>query len=99
MVDPLIHVKIEELYKNAETPKLVCRDPAPDRLVMQYFSDRKLCQFMEGILEGVGDYYKSTIQYQQTRCTLDGADFCEFDLTFSNKKNLWQKLKSGQFLV
>ena len=82
MVDSVIHLEERKLYKDAQTPRFIYKDPAPDRLVIQYVSKRKLCHFMEGLIEGVADFYKSPIQYKQTRCALKEGDTCEFELTF-----------------
>jgi len=84
-VDSVIHVEVEKLYPDAQTPSLAYDDPAPDRLVIHYESSRKLCQLMEGLIDGVADYYGSPIEYAQKRCMLDGAPACEFELTFAAK--------------
>jgi hypothetical protein len=81
-VDSVIHVEVKKLYRDAETPQFRYRDPAPDRLIIEYISRRKLCKLMEGLLEGVGDYFKSPVQYRQTRCALEMGDVCEFDVSF-----------------
>ena len=83
--DSIIHLEIKKLWEDAKPPGFVFREPDSDRLIMEYRSERKLCKFMEGLIEGVGDYYNTPIQYRQTRCMLNGEDVCEFDLTFSHK--------------
>lgn len=81
-VDSIIHVEVRKLYENAKVPSFLYRDPAPDRLVIEYRSDRRLCHFMEGLIEGVADHFRSPVGYRQTRCMLRGDEVCEFDLCF-----------------
>ena len=47
---------------------------------------RKLCQFIKGLIEGVSEHYKTPITYSKKSCMLDGAEYCEFDLTFLENK-------------
>ncbi|MFQ5586426.1 MAG: heme NO-binding domain-containing protein, partial [Thermodesulfobacteriota bacterium] len=58
-------------------------EPSADRLIITYKSRRKLCLFMEGLIDGVADYYSSPITYEQRICMLDGGEVCEFDLAYS----------------
>jgi len=82
-VDDIHYLEVVKLYEDAEPPHFEYEDPAPGRLVMRYRSRRRLCRLMEGLIEGVGDYYKTTIRYKQTACMLDGgADECVFELEF-----------------
>jgi len=85
-VENIIHVEVRKLYKDAETPHFSYKDPASNRLIIEYESKRKLCHFMEGLIEGVAVYFQSPIQYQQTRCALKEGKVCEFDLVFSEEE-------------
>jgi hypothetical protein len=81
-VDSVIHVEVQKLYEGVETPRFIYHDIGPDRLVIEYSSPRKLCHFMEGLIEGTADYFKSPIQYRQEQCLLRGDSVCLFDLEF-----------------
>lgn len=85
-VDSIIHVEVKKLYKDAETPEFIYEDPAPDRLIMQYKSGRKLCYFMEGLIDGVADVFRSPITHRQRHCMLEGGELCEFELTFEPER-------------
>ena len=82
-VESVIHVEVKKLYKDANPPCFRYIDPAPDSLIIQYISKRGLCQFMEGLIDGVAGYYQVPIKYKQGTCTLNGDNVCEFHLTFS----------------
>lgn len=81
-VDTVIHVEVRKLYPDAEPPYFTYDDPTPDRLIMRYSSKRRLCHLMEGLIDGVSDYYKTPIRYRQTKCLLEGGSECEFELVF-----------------
>ena len=81
-VESVIHVEVKKLYEDASPPGFTYIDPASDRLIIQYRSERSLCQFMEGLIDGVAGHFQSPVHYKQRTCMLDGAVVCEFDLTF-----------------
>lgn len=83
-VEDVIHVEVRKLFKGAVTPSFHYRDPAPDQLVIQYSSPRKMCHLMEGLLEGVGDHFDTIIHQRQTQCMHDGAATCDFNLKFTH---------------
>ncbi len=81
-VESVIHVEVKKLYQDSRPPGFTYIDSASDSLIIQYRSERRLCHFMEGLIDGVAGHYQSPIKYEQTTCTLDGGEICEFDLTF-----------------
>lgn len=81
-VETVIHVEVKKLYPDAVLPCFTYEDPAPDRLIMRYSSKRRLCHLMEGLIDGVSDYYKTPIRHRQTMCILEGGNECEFELVF-----------------
>lgn len=85
-VNSTIHTEVKKLYPDATPPTLTYDDPAPDRLIVRYDSGRRLCKFMEGLIDGVSDYYGTPIRHSQKRCMLDGDWVCEFELLFPAKK-------------
>ncbi len=76
-------IEVKKLYADAKPPEFVMEDPSPDRLVMRYMSERKLCPLVEGLIEGVAEHYRSSIKYRQCRCVLEGGSSCEFELEFA----------------
>ena len=82
-IDSVIHVEVRKLMKGADTPKFVFQDSGPNRLIMEYESKRQLCPLVEGMFDGVGDFFKSPIQHNQTKCSLKSGTVCQFDLTFT----------------
>ena len=81
-VESIVHVEVKKLYADANPPDFAYIDSASDRLVIQYRSKRRLCQFMEGLIDGVAGHYQSPIKQEQRICMLNGDEFCEFNLIF-----------------
>lgn len=85
-VDFIHQTEVKKLYKDAEPPSFTYDDPAPDRLTIHYRSKRRLCHFMEGLLDEVADYFESPIRHRQISCMLDGAETCELILPLQLKQ-------------
>jgi predicted hydrocarbon binding protein len=82
-LNALHEIEVKKLYADAKPPEFVMEDPSPDRLVMRYVSERKLCLLAEGLIEGVAEHYRSPIRFRQTQCMLEGGSSCEFELEFA----------------
>jgi len=82
-VNSIIHVEVKKLYLDAKPPEFTYEDPSEDRLIIKYTSKRRLCQFMEGMIEGVGNFFNYPVKYTQRTCMLENAPACEFHLVFS----------------
>jgi len=82
-VDGVIHVEVRKLMPKAGLPKFVYRDLGPNQMEVDYFSKRQLCHFMEGMFDGVGEHFDTTIDVAHTKCTHDGAEHCTFELQFA----------------
>ena len=85
-VEGIIHVEVNKLYKDAITPKFTYTDTGPNELVITYFSARKLYALMEGLLEGVSEYFKVPIQQSKKIYSKDGQEFCDFEIVFLTNK-------------
>lgn len=81
-VDSVIHVEVRKLMPKAITPAFRYEDTGPDSLVIHYSSARKLCKFMEGLLDGVAEHYGTVIEHSQSQCMHEGAPHCTFVLKF-----------------
>ncbi|ANM31108.1 hypothetical protein ABI59_18295 [Acidobacteria bacterium Mor1] len=84
-VDSVIHVEVRKMYPGAVTPVFRYEDTGPDRLILEYRSNRKLCAFVEGLIEGAGDHYDTKIEYEHGPCMHHGSDHCSFSLRFEEQ--------------
>lgn len=77
-----IHPAVEKRYPGAELPVLlVDEQPREGDLRLRYDSERGLCSFAEGILEGVGNLYGEKVAVEQPCCVHEGHPYCDLVLT------------------
>ncbi len=81
-VENIIHVEVRKLYKHAYTPKFIYNDTSPTTLTITYFSKRKMYDFMEGLLDGVGEFFNVPIKQTHKIYQKNGEELCDFELTF-----------------
>lgn len=80
-IDEVIHVEVRKLFKGAVTPKIAFVESGED-FTLTYQSERKVCAFFTGLVEGAGVHFEVPIAWKQTACMLEGAPACSFDLKF-----------------
>lgn len=82
-IEKVVHVEVRKLYTDTYLPTFVYREPADDELVITYYSKRRLYDMMEGLIEGVADYFGYDIDQAHHIYTDDGNQFCDFHLKFT----------------
>ncbi|MFC7047370.1 heme NO-binding domain-containing protein [Halobacteriaceae archaeon GCM10025711] len=63
-------------------PQLDCRQVDANKVLVGYQSPRKLCSVAKGVIRGVGERYGQPVDVTEGQCMHDGADYCEFVVTF-----------------
>ncbi len=81
-IEDVVHVEVKKLYMNASTPTFEYEEPSESQLVMNYKSERQLCHFLDGLIEGVAEHFKHPIKKQHSTCTHRGDSSCRFILEF-----------------
>jgi hypothetical protein len=81
-VESIIHVEVKKLYDEAYLPSLHCEEPNPGTLVMVYESCRKLCHLAEGLIRGVGEFYREEVAVTQETCMREGSRSCRIVINF-----------------
>ncbi len=82
----IIHVEVRKLLEGASPPDFRYEDPGDGGLIMHYHSRRRLCHFMEGLLDGLGDHFNVPTRHRQLACTHDGAEHCTFSISFGDAR-------------
>ncbi len=75
-----VHREVRKLWSDARPPRFECHEVTPGVLVMRYESQRQLCTFLEGLLEGTADWYGVPVAFEHTECTHRGDPACTFTL-------------------
>ncbi len=81
-VHDVIHVEVKKLHPDSLLPTFEFEDPADDKLVMIYTSQRKLCPLAEGLIDGVAEVFDQPIEISHPQCMHDGAESCRLELRF-----------------
>ncbi|MCH9683126.1 MAG: heme NO-binding domain-containing protein [Deltaproteobacteria bacterium] len=82
-VEGVVHMEVRKLYPDAYVPTFEYTTPSEDTLGITYRSKRRMCHLMEGLLDGMADYFGTTIQQHQTQCMHQGGETCEFVIQFN----------------
>lgn len=83
-VDGMIHVEVRKLYSDTELPAFTYTDLADNQLIITYFSEKKLYSFMEGLIDGVANFFEIPIQQSHKIYKKDEIEYCDFYLIFGN---------------
>lgn len=81
-IDIAHQTEIKTIYEYIEVPRFSVEEISSAHFILTYKSRRKLCLFLEGLLDGIAFYYGQSIKHEQIKCMKSGADSCEFDLVF-----------------
>ena len=73
-----VHTSVRKMTKGAMPPFLTCTRTAPNEVVIQYRSARKLCPVAEGIIDGIATHYGERVVTSHDKCMLRGDGECEF---------------------
>lgn len=82
MVDSVIHVEVQKLYKESNLPDFNYDDSEDTTLEMHYQSPRKLCYLSEGLIKGAAKHFNQAIEITQTQCMHQGSEHCNIKVTF-----------------
>ena len=78
--ESMVHRAVRIKVPGADPPRLVCTRPAPDNVVMQYSSNRRMCGVATGIIKGVATTMHENVQVTQKECMERGAPQCIIDI-------------------
>jgi hypothetical protein len=81
-LNDIIHPEVRKLYPGAGVPVFDYTE-SPDRLVMGYRSERRLCAFGEGLIEGAAAHYGEEVSIEQTSCMNRGDKKCVFEIALA----------------
>jgi Haem-NO-binding len=79
----IIHPEVRKLYPGAEVPEFDFDSSSNGALVMGYRSQRRLCAFAEGLLEGTAAHYGERLTIEQPRCMNRGDERCVLEIAFA----------------
>ena len=84
-----IHVsEVKKLYPDASPPDIRVSEWNESKRegVLTYNSPRHLCRLVEGVLDGIADWYKEKITYQKTHCLKKGDPYCVYLFSIQKRR-------------
>ena len=82
-LNEIIHPEVRKLYPGAEVPVFDHSVLDHRFLTMGYRSDRKLCMFGEGLIEGAAAHFGEQVSIEQPSCMNRGDKRCVLEISFS----------------
>lgn len=74
-----IHTQLRRRRMGEMTPPVLEIERTDDDIVkIVYSSKRQWCQWIPGLIEGVGEYYGEEYRYKEQTCLLEGDHQCTF---------------------
>jgi hypothetical protein len=82
-LNDIIHPEVRKLYPGADVPDFDFDAASDGTLRMGYDSQRRLCAFAEGLIEGAAAQFGEQALIAQPMCMLRGDETCVLDISFS----------------
>jgi len=79
---PAIHRALATNLKGVAFPHLTYMEHDPELLEVVYDSPRRLCQFLLGMIEGIGLRFHETLEVHELECQQRGAPACRVLIRF-----------------
>ncbi len=75
-----IHQSIHRHNPTRKPPLVAAERYDDNKIVIHYYSERKLCPVVRGIVRGLGIHFNEKFEITETQCMHHGADECVFEV-------------------
>ncbi|MGB5760142.1 MAG: heme NO-binding domain-containing protein [Acidimicrobiales bacterium] len=75
-LDDIIHPEVAKIYPDADTPSFTTTAQPDGSVHMVYESRRQLCSLAEGLVLGLGDWFRCTLAVAHVECVRMGGPSC-----------------------
>ena len=80
-LDGIIHPEVAKIYPGADVPSFTVTDDADGAVRVVYESRRQLCALAEGLLIGLGEWFRSSLSVEHAECRHRGDASCTLVVT------------------
>ena len=81
---PNFHTRVVMIYPNLRPPSFTCTSVSDHALHLHYYTEREgLAPFVVGLMRGLGDHFKTSVQISPIQRRIDGADHDIFLVSWS----------------
>lgn len=71
-----IHKSINQYNTTRKPPQINAHRVSEDELDIRYFSKRKLCPVLKGIIKGLGEHFGESLTIKESQCMHNGHPHC-----------------------
>ncbi|MGD8592783.1 MAG: heme NO-binding domain-containing protein [Gammaproteobacteria bacterium] len=71
-----IHRALNQYNKTRKPPHIDAKRVSDDQMLIHYYSQRKLCPVLKGIIKGLGEHYEESFIIKETECMHAGHPHC-----------------------
>jgi predicted hydrocarbon binding protein len=71
-----IHRALNQYNKTRKPPHIDAKRVSDDQMLIHYYSQRKLCLVLKGIIKGLGEHYEESFIIKETECMHAGNPHC-----------------------
>jgi predicted hydrocarbon binding protein len=71
-----IHSALNQYNNTRKPPRIDARRIDDDNMLIHYYSHRKLCPVLKGIIRGLGEHYSESFLINETECMHSGHPHC-----------------------
>ena len=75
-VESIMHAAVRRRTPFAEPPRLVIERRGPTEVLIIYSSQRKLCDFARGLIEGLAQFFDESVHISEQSCMHERAPSC-----------------------
>lgn len=80
-VEETIHQSLKKRDDSGFTPpELTTERLGEDGIAVLYTSDRQLCEFGKGLIQGTAEHYGTDLTISESQCMKDGDDVCRIEV-------------------
>lgn len=76
-VAPKVFVTIQMVDPYTPKSSVKCERVSPDEVIVHYQSPRKMCVYISGIIDAVGEHFKEKLELTETQCMHQHKPECE----------------------
>jgi len=83
-IAPKVFNSIQFVDPYTPSSSVTCEKIAPDEVVVHYQSPRRMCVYLFGIIDAVGEHFKENLEITQPKCMHSNDPECEIHVKLLN---------------
>lgn len=85
---PKVFKSIQYIDAHAPKSSVVCERVSPEEVIVHYQSERKMCPYILGIIDAMGEYFNEKLEVSHTKCQRYKGSECEIHVKLIKSNQL-----------